>query len=269
MLETVGRTGILLLFLVLACSVYGASPEEQRFFKAIASRDVATVRAMLDANPQLLNAKRPNGASAVLAAFLSNQKGFLAPPQNEVLAAVLRRKPTLDIFEASGVGDIDRVRELLSSDPSLATSWSSVGWTPLHFAAFGGNVDVLNVLMKQGAASQVNARAKTKFLNTPLQAALLTAQYGTTKYLLEHGADVLVRQSQGFTPLQLAAESGRRDLTDLLLEHGAEINSRTDDGRNAYTEALRFGHKELAEYLKSKGAMTGEIGAAQLMTSPD
>jgi hypothetical protein len=255
-----------LLFFFITCATYAQS-DKDRLFTAIQANDASTVDALLKSNHELLKARR-SYMTPVLDSLFIIDKGFMNPATNKVLATVMSYKPELDIYEASGVGDLARVKALLHADRSLAASWSPMGWTPLHYAAFGGNADVVALLMKEGASGQVNARAKTKFKNTPLQTAMLSAQYASAKYLLEHGADPLIRQSKGFTPLQAAAESGRRDIIDLLLEHGAEINSRTDDGRNAWTEAMRFGHEEVAEYLKSKGAADGQI-TIDLMRSPD
>lgn len=222
---------------------------------------VATPAAGTDPKPA-----RPVPSPIIKALFRNEGEGFVDPARNEELKALLAKKPILTFFEACGVGDVDEIRKALAKDPGLAVSWNAFGWSALHLAAFSGNDDAARLILDRGA--DVNARARTKFKNTPLQAALLTGQYRTAKILLERGADPLVRQAQGFTPLQEAALLGRRDLVELLLEKGAEINSRADDGRTAVTEALRGRHPELAEYLRSKGGLGAEI-TRNLAESPD
>jgi len=201
----------------------------------------------------------PTMSPILKALFRNDHEGFVDPARNEELKALLARKPALTFYEACGVGDVEAMKRLIAKDPNLAASWNDFGWSALHLAAFSGNAEAARLLLDRRA--DVEARARTKFKNTPLQAALLSGQYETTKLLLERGADALVRQAQGFTPLQEAALLGRRDLVDLLLDHGAEINSRADDGRTAVTEALRSRHPELAEYLRSKGGRGAEITA--------
>src|SRR4051812_18621390 len=49
----------------------------------------------------------------------------------------------------------------------------AIGWTPLHFAAFGGNLAAVRLLLDHGAA--IEQPAANKFANTPLHVALLTA----------------------------------------------------------------------------------------------
>jgi hypothetical protein len=204
--------------------------------------------------------------SAVMKALFYRNGGELTPPaNNEALKAVLARRPALTFLEACGVGDTAEIAKQLKRDPKLATTWTTWGWSALHLAAFSGDPEAVRLVLDRGA--DINARARTKFKNTPLQAALLANQLATAKLLLERGADPLVRQAHGFTPLQGAALHGRRDLVDLLLGAGAEIDSRADDGRTAVTEALRGGHAELAAYLRQKGARDVEI-TAELKAPP-
>lgn len=202
----------------------------------------------------------------VIEALFAFKGGFMPPTQNEKLQALLKERPTLDFWEMCGVGDAAGVRAALDRDPSLANGWHRIGWSALHFAAFSGDVATTALLLDKGA--NIHARAKTRFLNTPLQAAMLTGQAGTVRLLLERGADPLVRQNAGFAPIHEAALLGRRDLVDLLLEKGAEVDARSNDGRTAVSEALRVGHADLAAYLRSRGGHDAAI-TADLAASPD
>jgi uncharacterized protein len=263
-------------FVLAVAAVAGEAtpdPAALRFFEALGRQDLPAVQAQLEADPRLANAKGPasrdlpaGGGSAVLtAALVIRRGGFQPPAENAVLQALLARKPQLDIFDACVAGQSDVVAKQLERDPKLAQAWHPMGWSALHLGAFSGDARVVELLLANGA--DIQARAKTRFRNTPLQTGLLAGQQVTAQVLLEHGADALVRQARGFTPLHEAALLGRRDLVDLLLAHGAELNSRADDGRTPVTEALRKNHAELAEYLKSKGGHTAEL-TADLTVAP-
>jgi len=227
----------------------------------------ATLAAILIAVVSLSStARAAPGASAIMKALFKNDgEGFTPPADNRALQDLLAKHPALTFLEACGVGDTAEMARQLARDRKLATSWTEFGWSALHLAAFSGVPGAVQLVLDRGA--ELNARARSKFKNTPLQAALLTGQAATAKLLLERGADPLVRQAHGFTPLQEAALLGRRDLVDLFLSAGAEINSRSDDGRTAVTEALRGKHPELADYLRSKGGHGAEI-TADLMAPP-
>jgi ankyrin repeat protein len=228
---------------------------------------LSAVVLLLASQPLVAADETPAARSAIGSElFRTAGEGFVPPAKNAALQALLAKTPALTFFEACGVGDAAEVARRLEAEPGLATSWNDSGWTALHLAAFSGSADAVRLLLDRGA--DPNLRARTRFRNTPLQAALLPGQYETAKLLLERGADPNVRQAKGFTPLQEAALLGRRDLVDLLLAHGAEPNSRADDGRTAVTEALRGRHADLAAYLKSKGGRGAEI-TANLLAAPE
>jgi ankyrin repeat protein len=199
------------------------------------------------------------------ALFRTDGEGFTPPAHNAALQALLAARPVLSFLEACGVGDTHDMARQLARDPRLATTWTTFGWSALHLAAFSGVPAAVQLLLDHGAP--IEARARSKFKNTPLQAALLAGQLATAQLLLERGADPLVRQAHGVAPLHEAAVMGRRDLVDLLLAAGAEPGCRADDGRTAVSEALRGKHAELARYLQSKGAHDAAI-TADLMAPP-
>jgi ankyrin repeat protein len=228
------------------------------FLKAVATRDLPTVQAMLERDPALANARRPNGMSAVSVALFSigkGEKAFHDAATNEVLKAVMARSPRLDLFDTAALGTGAELEALLAADPARLTQRSPFGWTLLHLSAFSGNTANTELLLRKGAA--IETRAESKFRNTPLQAALLSGQYATAKILLDHGADPLVRQSKGATPMHEAALIGRQDLVQLLLDRGAEINSVSDNGQTPLAEAMRGHQDELAAWMKTKGAVSG------------
>lgn len=50
------------------------------------------------------------------------------------------------------------------------------------------------------------------------------------EYLLQSGADMDCKDSQGWTPLHWACSTGRVEVVQILLDHGAEPNARDNDG---------------------------------------
>jgi ankyrin repeat protein len=245
----------------------GETTMTDALFNAIRAQDVPTIERLLTAEPGLASTTDERGRSAVMIAlFLTTGESFWPPSRNAPLQALLKREPTLSFFESCATGNRNEVRAALAKDASLSNSWHSIGLSALHFAAFSGDPAVTALLLDNGA--ELDARARNRFFNTPLQVALMTGSEATARVLLERGADPLVRQERGFAPIHAAALLGRRDLVDLLLEKGADIDSRGNDGRNAISEALRGGRPELADYLRAKGAKDVAI-TADLSKAPE
>jgi ankyrin repeat protein len=58
--------------------------------------------------------------------------------------------------------------------------------------------------------------------------------------LLEHGANVNIKDDVGLTALHWAVVRGDRNCIRRLLEHGAEINAKDNEGRTARDMAVEF-----------------------------
>ena len=181
-----------------------------------------------------------------------------------------------DLFEAVRSGDLARVKELVSADPSLAIFaaailgdteqltdlltanraqvglLSSDGWTPLHLAAFFGKADAARLLLNKGAI--VNARSTNPMENMPLHAAAAGRHTEVAKLLIDHGAPVNARQHGGWSPLHAAAQNGDLELAKALIAAGADVNARAENNQMPLDLALTKGQQAMVEYLESHGA---------------
>lgn len=72
--------------------------------------------------------------------------------------------------------------------------------------------------------------------------------------LLEAGADVNTKRTDGRTALMLASEEGHDDCVRALLVGGADTNCATEDGWTALTLACNRGHAECVRALLEAGA---------------
>lgn len=106
------------------------------------------------------------------------------------------------------------------------------------------------------AAPRSNAAAPK--LSDQEAALVLAAAKGDTKKvkdLLDKGVNVDTRDPDGnATPLCHAAWFGHADTAQLLIERGADVNAKKSDGASVLTLATMSGHKDIAEMLKKAGA---------------
>ena len=150
-------------------------------------------------------------SSAIMAALYRGDR-----PHAEELAGGAE----LDINEAVSLGRVERVRELLQNDPTLAASRSSDGFTALHYAAFFGTPEAAEALLEHGA--DPTAVAENEMRVQPLHSAAAVDATETARILLDAGADPNARQEGGFRPIDAAVQSGNDELYALLVERGAE-----------------------------------------------
>jgi uncharacterized protein len=215
--------------------------EAAGFFDAVKKGDAGEVTRFLDGNAALLGA-RQSGVSPLLTAIYYRQAA--------IARLLLDRGTPLDVFEASAVGDAERVRELLAEEPTRANEFAADGFTPLGLASFFAYPEAARTLLASGADPSQAARNGTRV--APLHSAVAGGSVEIVRELLARGADVHARQEGGFTPLHSAAGEGREEMVRLLLAHGADRVARSDAGKTPADMARERGHDTISELLGSR-----------------
>ena len=215
---------------------------QTEFLDAVKKGDLAAVERLLAADPSLLSAKDENGTAAV---SLAHYHG-----RTEVARALLDRGPTLSIFDASTVGDADRVRELVAADRSLVNAVAGDGFFPLGLAAFFKRPAVMKVLLENGADPQM-ASQPAGF--TPLHSAVADDEGAQVKdmvrWLLDAGADPNAPSASGGTPLHTAAFTGNLPVIQMLLAAGGDPQAPDKKGHTPLDYARERHHSEAAAML--------------------
>jgi uncharacterized protein len=125
------------------------------------------------------------------------------------------------------------------------------GSTPLHWAAYRVDRELLNTLLKKGARANV----LNKYGASPLAEAVKVANLEMAGMLLEAGADANAANEDGQTPLMLAARTGNVAVAELLVRKGADVNRREHfKDQSAVMWAAGEAHADMVAFLISKGA---------------
>jgi ankyrin repeat protein len=156
-----------------------------------------------------------------------------------------------EIHEAARQGNLEKVRALVDKDPTLIAAKDKGGETPLHWAAFSGNIDLVRFLLEKGA--EVDARNGRGL--TPLAFAALQGRTPAAGLLIERGADANVRNALNITSLIIAAEQGAVELVEKLISAGADVRIESHIGTALHRAAFK-GHTKVIRVLLKAGANT-------------
>jgi len=120
------------------------------------------------------------------------------------------------------------------------------GTTPLHWAAYKIDADLVKALLQRGAKPDVI----NNYGSSPLAEAVKVANAGLVKMLLDAGSNVEVPNQEDQTALMLAARAGSLDVADLLVRHGANVNAKEKwRGQTALMWAADAGSAAMTRFL--------------------
>ncbi len=216
-----------------------SQPSFETCFELLQAGDADGLRRLLEQDPALSEARDPTGVSLLMHSLYRGRRDLA-----ELIAS---KKKALDIFEATALGRVDRLKQCLRDDASAINSRSKDGFTALHFACFFGQPEAARLLIESGAAIDAAAANPTKVM--PLHSAASARNLAAARLLLEHGAPVNARQQAGWVPLHAAAQNGDRPMVELLLKHRADPKLVNDEGKTSAMVAREKGHAEIAALL--------------------
>lgn len=117
------------------------------------------------------------------------------------------------LMEAVKTGSAIKVDSILRTDLSDLNSVDAHGMTPLEFACYKGNYEIVKLLIEKGA--DVNSN-KHRDGYTALMFAALGGHTDVTQHLLERGANIAATNSVGRTASQMAAFVGQHATATLI-----------------------------------------------------
>ena len=208
-------------------------------FAAVKAGDLALLKQVLAASPDKASSRDDAGISLLMTALYRKR--------HDMAEEILAHHGALDLFEASSLGKIDRVRVILARDPGAIDLHSTDGYAPLHLAAFFGQRAVMELLLDRGA--RVDAVSTNAMKLRALHSAAAADSLEAVTLLLARGADPNMHQHGGFTALMAAASNGNLAMVSVLLDKGADPSLAASDGTRAVDLARTKGHAEVVARL--------------------
>ncbi|NWS78419.1 ANR16 protein, partial [Crotophaga sulcirostris] len=148
-------------------------------------------------------------------------------------------------------GRLDLLRGELRRNDALgpmarSERYGRLGETLLHHAARYGHRDVLAYLVEELG---MDLEAFNRDYKRPLHEAASMGHGECVSYLLERGASVDSLKKADWTPLMMACTRQNLEVIKTLVEHGANPLLKNKDGWNCFHIASREGHPQVLQYL--------------------
>ena len=242
------------------------------------SGDWETIKALLKANPELIDSNKygmkplhiavKNNRTNVAEWMLAhggdvNAKTLPQPPLWGMGDNSLVETPMILAIEARSK---EMVALLLAHNADLNIRSNS--WPPLHLAADLGLKDIAELLLAHGA----DINATNGVGETPLHYAARSMYPGMSdgykdmvELLLAHGAYVNARDKNGWTPLHNAAYFGRNIVVESPLTNNADASAKANNGKkplNGLNRVEQIADKEVVASLLAHGADVNATNAA-------
>ena len=157
-------------------------------------------------------------------------------------------------FAAAG-GNVDLVRELVVRGCDV-NAMNANGCTPLHDAASRGRTQAVHELLKLGAAKSVVGGN----YGTPLHLAAYGGHVETAVAMLEEGCPLDVVDTADATVLHFAAAGGNVDLVRELVVRGCDVNAVKANGCTPLHDAAGRGRTQAVRELLTLGAAKSVVG---------
>jgi ankyrin repeat protein len=209
---------VLYLYVFIGFSLSNAGSYED-FFIAIEKDNAVIVGDLLERgfDPNTVN---PDGQPALIYALrekaLKVVDQLLEQPSTKIDVRTPQDESPLMLAALYGLTDV--CARLVARDADV----NKPGWTPLHYAATGGSLDVMQLLIENYA--YIDAESPNG--STPL---MLAAMYGTSmavELLLNAGADSTLKNELGLTAVHFALMVKNQASADLVSKSIRARNAR-------------------------------------------
>lgn len=166
--------------------------------------------------------------------------------------------PTSSLCGAIEEGKTDRVRDYLVFGAD-ANGWdASHSQRPLHIAVRKGNIEAINLLLKNRACLEYVDCIGCTALHRAVEARLPEVII----FLLSNGANINACNPNGWTPLYYAVANKDWPTVAFLCGRGADLNARAINGMSVMHVACGFGHLSIVGLLAVlKPAMINDLDA--------
>lgn len=192
--------------------------------EAIKKNDHEKLRKLIEATPELRKSTNKNGNTILLLAIHQSTPEFIQFIIEHGYGSLDEKNDFQQTcaHSATARGDINIVRYIHNLKPEIFHAKDHMGYSCLHFAASGGNVEVLEFLLANniGILSGKGCGIEEEHGMSPLLCAVMYNKLTMVKHLLKKQGVTLHEKSgkTGETAFQLAAQKNHVEMMTLLTD---------------------------------------------------
>ncbi|EAX98613.1 hypothetical protein TVAG_339300 [Trichomonas vaginalis G3] len=171
----------------------------------------------------------------------------------DIRAKTVSNKTLLHI--ACAIGSYEFVDRLVSLGLPL-DSVTKDGCNALHMATVGGNINIIESLLREDYGFHIDDRTSLGF--TPFLISVQAEDIDLAKFLLAHGADMTTTLENGRSALHIAVATSNIEMCKFLLDSGLPIDAIDKDSSTPIMIAYSERCLPMIEFLLSRGATPNE-----------
>jgi ankyrin repeat protein len=207
---------------------------------AAAAGDLARVKALLAADPTLLETKDNDSRTPLNQACEKKRTAVANLLIDEGADVKTRNKFGLTPLHYAAESDL--IKRLVAKGADI-NARNGLGFSPLSLA-MGSSLDRARSLIENGADP-----GTSDWRGPLLHQAVASGRRDRVEFLLKYGAKPDRRNQSGQTEMHVAAIRDRADLVPLLLDHGSAVDASDAQGRTALYYAAKHGLRRVADAL--------------------
>lgn len=162
----------------------------------------------------------------------------------------LQREVNYSLMDVAYKGKTDSVLYWLQSGAEVDARNAGSQETALMYAAQQGHLDIVKILLENGADPNLEPRNNEEALIR----AVATGQQKVAEELIRYGAKLQQTGNLDKTPLHYAAGYGFYYIVDMLIYYGAEIDNTARNNVTPLLLCISAGYPSVAELLIRNGA---------------
>uniref|UniRef100_A0A8D3EF35 Transient receptor potential cation channel, subfamily A, member 1b n=1 Tax=Scophthalmus maximus TaxID=52904 RepID=A0A8D3EF35_SCOMX len=160
---------------------------------------------------------------------------------------------SLNVFKLAEQGDLALLENLVRKSPKVLSEKDECGASPLHHAAAGGHVTVIQFITAVTDTQELNSCDEQG--SVPLHWAVESNKAESCSALMDLGANPNILNMALLSPLHLAVNRGHNNLVELLLSYSAtECNLEGDLGNSPAILACSINNCDALSLLLKHGA---------------